>query len=172
MFLLYLCQKFCLRSVCLSGKAGETEPKLVVALSNKSILELPPAGSGQQQPGNGSATVEASILHPHGSRGLLILQSGSGRGSCPSTPGLFLPCLVAPALHLLEHRAPVNSFFWLLSRPERSFWLWVSASETLHTNKPCEKESSYRFPVPLHLLQSIKWAFQSCLSEMIFTRIL
>lgn len=152
MSLLYLCQRFCLRSVCLGGKAGETEPKLMVVLSTRAslsclLLEM--------------ALLYKAVLHPHGSRGLLVLAVGQWEGQLPQCLRLFffLPGHVASAPDLLEHRPVTIAFCGSSPGQEGSFQLWVRTSETLHTNKPCEKGSLYRALAPLNLLQSIKWAF-------------
>lgn len=112
-------------------RSVETVPKLVVVLSRRASLScvLLVLDSSSLE----MALVLQSHPAPHGSRGLLILQSG-----CPSAPGLFLPASwLLP--RICWSTEPVSTAFCGCSPgQEGSVQLWVRAPETLRTNKPCE----------------------------------
>lgn len=118
----------------------EAEPKLMVVLSATAslscfLLVL-----------DSSSLEMALVLQSHPSppwqqRGL-VPAVGQWERQLPGVPQGFFSSLVVPVLDLLEHRACVISFLWLLSRPGRV--VLALARGFLNTpNRPCEKGSSY-----------------------------
>lgn len=145
MSLLYLCQSFCLRSVCLGGKAGEKwrqslnwwlcfQPQHLWAASCWSWI----AAAWKW------LWCCRAIPHPHGSRGVSLLQSGSGSGSCPGAPGLFFwphgSCPGSAGAQSPCHQLSVAAF---QARKGRS---GPGSGLPKHSQQTCEKGSLHWFP--------------------------